>query len=477
MFKYFISFFSIIYLGSFAFADSEKFYDSRTVFAGEEHIFNMGEIVNLYMSEQERVAFLVLFESSQEEEKSVALNLFKKKLLEVFTEELFIAEGLKLKQQTQKKIKKPEIFLLWQGAKQHTFLAEDIRRERQRVKNMVYSYFVSDLGHHNPFFEPSDLTRHKSPIYISPGEVRDYYTAHEDEFVLLDEADVHEIKMENMGILTATFHREALDETLKGRLKKVFYKVLERTALEKEPLTEETKEKLWKVVFEREGDSSIQSSIEESKEVFMEARIDPNILLQPDELAYELNYRFIGQDLYKLDKILDNESYIARAEEIKQRFNSIFPDLIQVKTHTGITQITLNDAVNPLIHGEYAFILDDEGRAKQWLIFVKDLPKPSFFKLRILERHPGKKLGLQDVVKVEVDREHPERKHEITLSMQITEELSRQELERQFKEYTSTIFRNHFNMWHDVQSRSEWLKKLFPDPIYNLNYEEIKNAF
>ncbi len=483
MFKAITSLFSIPFMifsllySSPLMGEEEKFHDSRTAFVGEDHIFTVGDVVNSYMNGEEQAAFLLFSESSNEGEQVVAVSLFKKKLLEVFTEELFIAEGVRLKNQTKNKIKKPDIFLLWKGEKQPTFLAEDIRRERQRVKNMVYSYLVSELGRQNPFFQPSDLSRHKSPIFIPPGEVRHYYTAHEDEFVLLDEADLHEIKIENMIILTTPFHREALDENLKTRLKKIFYQVLDRIALEKESLTEETKEKLWKVVFEREGETSIQQSIEESKEVFMEARIDPYVLLQPTELAYELNYRFIGQDLYKLGGLSDNANYVARAEEIKARFNSIFPGLIQLQTHHALTQITLNEDINPLIHGEYVFTLDDEGRVKQWLIFVKDLPQPTFYKLRVLERRPGKKLGLEDVVRVEVDKENPERKREVTLSMQIQEVLSQRELERKMSEYTSTLFRNHFNMWRDETSRNAWLKKVFPNPVYNLTFEEIERAF
>ncbi|MBI2608123.1 MAG: hypothetical protein HYW47_00805 [Deltaproteobacteria bacterium] len=447
--------FSFLILFFISFLKAQEIsHTSELVFLGEKQLLFLHDVTGYYLNSTEKIAYTTFKDSEDPQSEKAATHLIKRKLLEVFEEELFLFEGERLFVFTKKKVPDSKIFLFNKGKKSVLF-GEDAVQERKRVKKEVEKYL---------------FTQFASQIYITPGEVRDFYHAHQEEFIKTRSVTLYEIKILNDSILNISFERNKIEDTLKAQLQKTFFRVLDQQV----KLNAEVKLDLWHKVYDREDGLSIRESVLLYREDLEAQGIDVDSLLgsQNNGLAYELHNRIFVLAFYKaLKDITDNALYQEKALELQNFYNALFPGLVSVRVIEGLTPLTVTSDIHPDIHGSFAFPKTKEDQ-ERWLLWIPNIPNPSFFLLRTLEKHQ-ELFSWADTVDVDRDEKGNIVK-EVSLNEFIKRNLIQIQLNHKIARHREELFERYLS---GSLTKDEKVQKLFPHKEYFITYSEIESTF
>ena len=391
----------------------ENLYRSQVVFVGAEHILSIDDVMDYYILDpDERETLKVLLSSPHSAYQQHALNRVKEALMDVFIEEMFIEEGKRLYTELKGKIQGRKIFLIDQSKQVKSFSMGEIRRERVRVKRIVEQYYLSRLGHTHPFIALEEDMRHgamipKEPrhrplheyVFIPPQDVRNYYETHYES--LAQPVTLYEVKFESPIIMMGAFLRENMSDSLKARMRNIFFGALDKEGVCASPLTEESKDELWQFIIDpAQQEKSIDSllrSLHNHADAFMGKGVNIEKLKDLSLLAYELGVRLVGADLHSLRTLNSDQEYVQGTIRIQEEFNRIFPGLIKTRNVQDFSRDVFNspDTFNLQIfqelHGRFSFEWGLRERDAHPLMYSDSqaLKVPAFFKFRVLWEHQG----------------------------------------------------------------------------------------
>ena len=480
-------------------SSQESIYRSHMLFVGADHIFSLDDVVNYYILDPNmRQSVKVLLFSQEPTHQNQALIKIKQALMEVFIEEMYIEEGKRLYTELKGKIQGRKIFLLDQSKHPKSTSMEDIRIERNRVKKTVEQYYLSRVAQNHPFVSVEEASRRSSIIpkpprqralheyfFVSPQEVRDYYNAHYESFA--QSVSLYEVRFESPILVLGAFRRENLNEALSSRMRQVFFGVLDKEGVCEKPLSDEDKEVLLQCIADptkqENPDDPIFRSIERHQQSFQEKGVVLEKLTSLSVLPYELAFRFIGADLYKLENTSSDQEYVYGSIRIQEKFNNIFPGLIKTRNLPTLSadffasrEDVFKNQIFPELHGKYAFESNAKEREVDWLMYSDSqaLKLPVFFKFKVLWEHRGdERLTLASTSGYEMADDgllEP-----ILLSKKIEVMLQNEQLIDFFNNKRREFLNRYFE--HAMPTKEAWVQKLFPHDTFKITYQEIESAF